>query len=97
MRKEIPAGVLEMLTIPGLRPDKVAQIYMELGIASIEELEGAATKDRLKGIKGRRCSEKSYRVSSYAGAITDVGICIGRPPSSRPRKKICAPQSADLR
>jgi DNA polymerase (family X) len=52
MRKEIPEGVLEMLTIPGLRPDKVAKIYKELGIASIEELEGAATEDRLKGIKG---------------------------------------------
>lgn len=38
MRKEIPAGVLEMLTIPGLRADKVAKIYKELGIASIDEL-----------------------------------------------------------
>jgi DNA polymerase (family 10) len=52
MRKEFPAGAREMLTIPGLRPDKVAKIYKELGIASIEELERAASADRLKGIKG---------------------------------------------
>lgn len=52
MRKEFPKGVLEMLTIPGLRPDKVAKIYKELGIASLEELNRAAREDRLKGIKG---------------------------------------------
>ena len=52
MRKEVPEGVLDMLTIPGLRPDKVARIYKELGIASIEELERAATEDRLKRVKG---------------------------------------------
>jgi DNA polymerase (family 10) len=52
MRKEIPEGVLDMLTIPGLRPDRVAKIYKELGIGSIEELEQAATEGRLKGIKG---------------------------------------------
>jgi DNA polymerase (family X) len=52
MRKEIPEGVLDMLTIPGLRPDKVAKIYRQLGIASIEELERSATEGRLKGVKG---------------------------------------------
>jgi hypothetical protein len=31
MRKEIPGGVLEMLTIPGLRADKVLKLYEELG------------------------------------------------------------------
>jgi DNA polymerase (family 10) len=33
MRREIPAGVLEMLGIPGLRPDKVLKTYKELGIS----------------------------------------------------------------
>ena len=42
MRKEIPAGVLDMLTIPGLRAEKVIKIYNELGITSLEELEKAA-------------------------------------------------------
>jgi DNA polymerase (family X) len=49
MRKEIPEAVLEMLTIPGLRPDKIAKIYKELGIVSIEELKRAAMEDRLRG------------------------------------------------
>jgi hypothetical protein len=29
MRKEIPAGVLEMLTIPSLRADKVLKLYQD--------------------------------------------------------------------
>ena len=52
MRKEIPTGALEMLNIPGLRPDKVLKLYKELGIASIDELEKAAKEDRLKPVKG---------------------------------------------
>jgi hypothetical protein len=27
MRKEIPAGVLEMLSVPGLRPDKLIGVH----------------------------------------------------------------------
>ena len=52
MRKEIPSGALEMLGIPGLRPDKVLKIYRELGISSLDELEKAAKEDRLKPMKG---------------------------------------------
>jgi DNA polymerase (family X) len=52
MRKEIPSGVLEMLTIPGLRPDKVLKLYRELGLSSLAELEQAAREDRLQKIKG---------------------------------------------
>src|SRR5689334_10686985 len=39
MRKEIPGGALEILEIPGVRPDKVLKIYKELGISSVHELE----------------------------------------------------------
>src|SRR5205085_1533489 len=52
MRREMPAGALEMLSIPGLRPDKIMKIYKELGISSLDELEKAAKEDRLKPVKG---------------------------------------------
>src|SRR5215213_10496138 len=52
MRKDIPAGVLEMLAVPGLRPEKVLKLYRELGIASLSDLEAAAKADRLKSVKG---------------------------------------------
>jgi DNA polymerase (family 10) len=52
MRKEIPAGVLEMLAIPGLRPDKVLKLHKELGIESLDALEAAVRAGRLKAVKG---------------------------------------------
>jgi DNA polymerase (family 10) len=52
MRKEIPAGTLELLTIPGLRPEKALKLYKEFGISSVEELEQAAKQDRLRNVKG---------------------------------------------
>ena len=47
-RSQIPAGVLDMLTIPGVRPDKVIKLHRELGIASLTALEDAAPA-RLQG------------------------------------------------
>lgn len=51
MRKEIPEGVLELFTIPGLRPDKILKLHRELGISSLEELEAAAKNDRIRRVK----------------------------------------------
>src|SRR5215207_3221177 len=52
LRQEVPEGVLEMLSIPGLRPDKVLKLHRELGLNSVDELEAAVKQDRLKTIKG---------------------------------------------
>jgi DNA polymerase (family 10) len=52
LREEIPPGVLELLTVPGLRPEKVLRLYKDLGITSLEELEAAAKDDRIKRAKG---------------------------------------------
>jgi len=52
LRKEIPASVLEMLTVPGLRPEKILRLYKDLGITSLAELEAAAKEDRIRKTKG---------------------------------------------
>lgn len=52
LRKEIPESVLDMLAVPGLRPEKVLRLYKDLGIASLSELEAAAKDDRIKKAKG---------------------------------------------
>ena len=52
MRSETPQGVLEMLHLPDLRPDRIKKLYNALGIASVKELEEAARNDRLKTTKG---------------------------------------------
>jgi DNA polymerase (family 10) len=56
MRREIPEGVLEMLSVPGLRPDKVLKLHKQLGIANLAELETAARHDRIKSVKGLRAA-----------------------------------------
>jgi DNA polymerase (family 10) len=52
MRTETPEGVLEMVRIPGLRPERIKKLHRDLGISSLGELEEAARTDRLKSAKG---------------------------------------------
>ena len=52
MRAETPQGVLEMLRLPGLKPERIKKLYTDLGIASLAALEEAARSDRLKSVKG---------------------------------------------
>jgi DNA polymerase/3'-5' exonuclease PolX len=86
MRKEIPTSALEMLSIPGLRPDKVLKIYKELGISSVDELEKAAKANRLKLVKGlgglyrlRSCKASRSAARAKAGGICTVLPCCWRP------------------
>ena len=52
LRKEVAAGVLELFSIPGIRPDKILKLHQELGISSLAELEAAAKEDRIRKVKG---------------------------------------------
>jgi DNA polymerase (family X) len=77
MRSEIPEGVLEMLSVPGLRPDKVLKLHKQLGVTSLEELQAAAivrpsSSPRRKRICGARCpaSSASSRREIFAGAAS---------------------------
>lgn len=49
---ETPAGVMELLHIKGLGPKKIAQIWKEMGIESLGELEYACNENRLSTYKG---------------------------------------------
>lgn len=52
LRAEIPADALEMLTVPGVTPDKAQALFEHLDIRSIAELEAAAQSGLLVGTKG---------------------------------------------
>lgn len=52
LKNEVPEGLITMLDIPGLGPKKVALLYKELGISSVEELKKACEAHELEGIKG---------------------------------------------
>lgn len=52
LRKSIPAGVLEMLKIPGIGTKKAQVLYEKLGIISLRELEYACKENRLVDLPG---------------------------------------------
>jgi DNA polymerase (family 10) len=69
LRKEVPSGVLEMLTVPGLRPEKVR----DLGISSLAELETAARDDRIRKAKGLGASLQTKILQNLAIARNGEG------------------------
>lgn len=73
LRKEIPAGVLELLSVPGLRPDKVLRLYTDLGITSLSELEVAAKDDRIRRTKGLGAALQSKVLQNLAIAKSGRG------------------------
>ena len=79
LRKEIPVGVMELLSVPGLRPDKALRLYKDLGITSHTELEAAAKDDRIRKAKGRgsalRCRPRSCRTWPSLEAEQAAFIC----------------------
>jgi DNA polymerase (family 10) len=52
LRKEVPAGVLEMLAIPSFGPKKARVVWKELGVSTLDGLRQAATEHRLASLKG---------------------------------------------
>jgi DNA polymerase (family 10) len=52
MRKKIPSGVVEMLRLPGMGPKKVAILFHELSLTTLEELKQAAEQQQIRALKG---------------------------------------------
>jgi len=52
LKKEIPPGVVEMLGLPGIGPKKVATLYKELNVDTLENLKAAAEQGKIAELKG---------------------------------------------
>jgi DNA polymerase/3'-5' exonuclease PolX len=52
LQKDVPAGVAEMLRLPGLGPKTARRFWVELGIEGPAELLAALDAHRLDGVKG---------------------------------------------
>lgn len=52
LKKEVPAGVVDMLRIPGVGPKKVAVFFNKLNLKSLDELKAAAEAGQLAALKG---------------------------------------------
>lgn len=52
LRAEVPAGVVEMLKVPGLGPKKAAALFQQLQITSLAELRTQCESGAVAGLKG---------------------------------------------
>lgn len=52
LRAQYPAGIFELMRVPKLGLRKIGQLYSELGIGSLDELEAAARDGRIAKLKG---------------------------------------------
>jgi len=52
LKKEVPSGLVELLSVPGLGPKTAKLVFERLKIKSISDLEREAKRGRLKGLPG---------------------------------------------
>jgi DNA polymerase (family 10) len=52
LREEVPPGVVKMLRIPGIGPKKVAALYKELKLETLDQLKEAAENGDVANLKG---------------------------------------------
>lgn len=52
LKEKIPAGVVQMLRIPGIGPKKVSALFKELGLETLDALKQAAEQGRIAELKG---------------------------------------------
>jgi DNA polymerase (family 10) len=52
LRKEAPAGLIDLLKLPGLGTKKVQILYQQLGVTDLASLQQACEGNRVAGLKG---------------------------------------------
>lgn len=52
LRTRVPAGMRDLLAVPGLGPRKVETLHDQLGIATLDDLEAAARAGRVATVRG---------------------------------------------
>ncbi|HXH06191.1 MAG TPA: DNA polymerase/3'-5' exonuclease PolX [Vicinamibacterales bacterium] len=52
LEARLPAGVVEMMRIPGIGPKRARELYEKLGIRSVADLEAAVKAGRLRQLRG---------------------------------------------
>jgi DNA polymerase (family 10) len=52
LRARLPAGLVEVMHVPGLGPKTARKLWTELGVESLAELKAAAEAQRLRGLPG---------------------------------------------
>ena len=68
LRAQVPAGVLELMRLPGVGPKTARRFWVELGIGGPHELAAAISDGRLVGVKGF-AEKKIAQLRAAVGAV----------------------------
>ena len=52
LRRDVPPSVVTLLAVPGLGPRTAGELWRQAGIASLDDLERAASTGQLRGLRG---------------------------------------------
>jgi DNA polymerase (family X) len=52
LRARVPAGLVEVMRVPGLGPKTARRLWKELGVTSLEDLRAAAEAEKLRALPG---------------------------------------------
>jgi len=63
---DFPPSVLDLLHLQGIGPKTVATFYRELGIRTIEDLEAACAKGRVRALKGMGAKKEALILKALA-------------------------------
>lgn len=72
LKKKIPPGVVQMLRIPGLGPKKVAALFKELGLDTLEALKQAAEQGQIAELKGFG-KKTEHSILEGLGLVAEAG------------------------
>src|SRR5687767_5321381 len=100
-REQYPGGLLQILKVPKLRREKVIQLYEQLGISTLEELEEACRENRLAGVKGfgPELQEKilnSIQFARDSGRMMHLHVATGRAGVAVEMAKDAFPELTDV-
>ena len=84
LRAQYPPGIFELLRVPKLGLKKIGQLYEELGIGSLDELEEAGRSGKLAKLKGFGAKTQEHILKGVAFArmresqfLLPIGIEVG--------------------
>jgi len=82
LKEKVPAGVIEILKIPGLGPKRVSALYHELKIESLAELQKAAEAGRVQALPGFGAKTEQHireALEALSQRPARVSIALARP------------------
>lgn len=97
LKASVPAGLMEILEVPGVGPKKVKVLYDQLNIDSLDKLEAACREGLITGLAGFGAKSQTkilqgieHRRTYASRRHLDVALCAAQPilESLRGRKEV---------